>query len=67
MGLIVSVNGFADTALEQYKESTPFIALDGRDLFMVLDGRVRLDDLLRAKRRHANETGACYLAATDFL
>ncbi len=67
LGLIVSVNGFTGAALEQYAEATPFIAVDGRDLFLVLDGRVRLDDLLRAKRRHANETGACYLPATDLL
>ncbi len=63
----MSVNGFASTALEEYNHSTPFLALDGQDLIMVLDDRIRLDDLLRAKRRHANETGACYLSATALL
>lgn len=42
----------------------PFLAFwphDGRtDLFMVLDDRIRLDDALRAKRRHANDTGSCH-------
>lgn len=63
LGLFVSVSGFSAPALRVYAEATPFIAMDGDDLFMVLDGRVRLDDLLRAKRRNANETGSCYLSA----
>lgn len=67
LGLFVSVNGFAATALEEYNHSTPFIAMDGYDVIMVLDSRVRLDDLLRAKRRHANETGACYLPVNALL
>jgi hypothetical protein len=67
LGLLVSVNGFTAAALDQYKEATPFVALDGRDLYTVPEGRVRLDDLLRAKRRHANETGACYLPVTALL
>lgn len=63
VGLFVSVNGFASTALEQYQEATPFIVMNGNDLYLALDQRVRLDDLLKAKKRHANETGDCYLAA----
>lgn len=58
-GLFVSINGFTEPFLKRFEQATPFIALDGSDLFMVLDGRVRLDDLLRAKKRHANETGSC--------
>lgn len=67
MGLFVSVNGFATTFIERFKESTPFITVDGSDLFMVLDERVRLDDLLRAKKRHANDTGSCHLPASGYL
>lgn len=63
LGLLVAVNGFSKPALERYSEKTPFITIDGADLFLVLDGRVRLDELLRAKRRHANETGSCFLSA----
>jgi len=63
LGLFVSVNGFTKPALEEYRESTPFITMDGADLYLALDQRVRLDDLLKTKKRHANETGDCYLPA----
>lgn len=67
IGLFVSINGFTTPFLKRFEESTPFITLDGADLFMVLDGRVRLDDLLRAKKRHANETGSCHLPASTYI
>ena len=67
LGLFVAVNGFSSAARTAYAESTPFITMDGGDVFLVLDGRIRLDDLLRAKRRHANETGSCYLSASAIL
>lgn len=67
LGLFISVNGFKSTFLDQYAESTSFITLDGSDLYLVLDNRLRLDDAIRAKRRHANETGSCHLAASALL
>ena len=67
LGLYVSVNGFTRDGLETYKEETPFMTMDGRDLFLVLDQRVRLDDLLRRKKRHANETGDCNYPATRLV
>lgn len=67
LGLFVAVNGWSSAALTTYRESTPFITMDGGDVYAVLDARVRLDDLLRAKRRHANETGSCYLSASEML
>lgn len=41
--------------------------IDGSDLYLVLDQRVRLDDLLKLKKRHANEKGGCYLPAASIL
>ncbi|WP_231494876.1 restriction endonuclease [Cellulomonas sp. KRMCY2] len=67
LGLFVAISGLSSAALSTYRESTPFITMDGGDVFLVLDGRVRLDDLIRAKRRHANETGSCYLSASEML
>jgi len=67
VGLFISVNGFTDPFKEAYRESTPFVAMDGADLYAVLDNRVRLDDLIRAKKRHANETGSCYLPASQVV
>lgn len=67
IGLFVSINGFTANFLSRFETATPFITLDGTDLFMVFDNRVRLDDLLRAKKRHANETGSCHLPATTYI
>jgi hypothetical protein len=67
LGLFISVNGFTQDAIATYTESTPFMTLDGADLMLVLEQRVRLDDLLRRKKRHANETGECYLPAAAIV
>lgn len=39
----------------------------GDDIYLVLDERLTLDVLLRAKKRHVNETGDCYFAARNLL
>ena len=65
VGLFVSVNGFSQPALDEYREATPFIVMNGTDLYLALDQRVRLDDLIKSKKRHANETGDCYLPAAS--
>ena len=67
LGLFISVSGFAKTAVQRYDESTPFLAIDGGDLICVLERRIRLDDLIRSKRRHANETGSCFVSAFQLL
>ena len=63
LGMFVSVSGFTGPALEAYAERTSFVTFEGSDLYLVLERRVRLDELLRDKRRHANETGSCYWPA----
>lgn len=67
MGLFVSIGGFAGTFFDRFAQSTPFITMDGHDMFLVLDDRIRLDDALRAKRRHANDTGSCHYPVSSFL
>lgn len=67
LGLFVSSSGFSSGFKETYARATPFITLDGVDLYAVLDDRFRLDDLLRAKKRHANETGSCFLPVSALL
>lgn len=67
LGLYISVSGFTKDALEEYSDSTPFITMDGMDIITVLDERVRLDELLKRKKRHANETGECYFPATAMM
>ena len=60
LGLFISVSGFTSDAREKFKENSQFITMDAYELFLVLDGRVRLPDMLRRKKRHANETGSCF-------
>lgn len=67
LGLYVSINGFTKDALDEYSTSTPFITMDGMDLMAVLEERVMLDDLLRRKKRHMNETGNCHFPAAAML
>ncbi|MGV9300047.1 hypothetical protein [Amycolatopsis sp. NPDC003676] len=67
MGLFVSIKGYTANFIKRFEESTPFITMDGSDLYLILEGRVRLDDLLRAKKRHANDTGSCHLPASKYL
>lgn len=67
LGLFIAVSGFSGAACTAYEQRTSFLTMDGGDLFTVLDGRIRFDDLLMAKRRHANETGSCYLPASQVL
>ncbi|MFE3606838.1 restriction endonuclease [Streptomyces goshikiensis] len=61
LGLYVSMSGYSSDALAVYSYSTPFITMDGSDFMAVLDQRIRLDDLLDHKKRHASQTGHCYL------
>lgn len=67
VGIFVSVNNFTSDALAQFATASPFVVFTGEDIYMVLDGRIRLDDLLRAKKRHVNETGNCYFLARNLL
>jgi hypothetical protein len=63
LGLFISVSGFTEGARQAFREGTRFQTLDGEDLFFVLDARITLDELLRRKKRYANETGSCYYPA----
>jgi hypothetical protein len=67
LGLLISVNGLSRGARDKFRMRTPFIAVDGLDLMHVLSGAVRLDELLKRKRRYANETGDCYFPAARML
>lgn len=67
IGLFISNSGFTSDALEEYWKGTPFLAVDGEDLFHVLDGRIKLPEMIYTKRRHASETGSCMIRVRDFL
>lgn len=59
MGLIITINGLTPEAISP--EFKSIIVMDSIDLIAILDGRVRLTDLLYKKRRKANETGKIYV------
>jgi len=44
---------------------SPLGTTTGHDGDLTLDQRVRLDDLIKVKKRHANETGDCFLPASS--
>jgi hypothetical protein len=67
LGLYISMNGFTTDAVAVYSFSTPFITMDGPDFMAVLEQRIRLDELIRRKKRHASETGRCSLPVTEIL
>ncbi|MFF5572489.1 restriction endonuclease [Streptomyces luteogriseus] len=67
LGLYISMNGFTSDAVAVYSFSTPFITMDGLDFMAVLDQRIRLDELIRRKKRHASETGHCSLKVAEIL
>ncbi len=67
LGLYVSMSSFTADALAVYSFSTPFITMDGLDFMAVLDQRIRLDDLIARKKRHASETGHCYLPVVEIF
>lgn len=67
LGLYVSMSGFTSDALDVYAYGTPFITMDGGDFMAVLEQRIRLDELMKRKKRHASETGHCYLPVSKIF
>lgn len=68
-GVLVSINGFSEPALEAItKGKQPiFFLMDGYDLTVVLEGQMRLDELLRAKIRRLSEEGSPFVSARELL
>ena len=62
-GLFISVNGFSSLASETFSKGrrANLIAMDGQDLILILEQRWSLEDAIRAKIRHAGETGEVHL------
>lgn len=59
LGLFAAVSGFFEPAISAHTDcGTGVVFMGGADLYSVLEGRIRLDELLDAKRRHLGETGS---------
>jgi hypothetical protein len=68
-GVFIALNGFTTEALEAITrgKQTNFFLLDGYDLVSVLEGRVRLDFLMRAKLRLLAEEGRIFVSAAELV
>src|SRR5579875_520340 len=68
LGLLVSINGFAATAITLHSGNhSPMILMDGGDLYAVLDGRIDLRELLNRKRRESSMSGRMLFTAAEML
>lgn len=69
LGLYVSINGFSVDGLTAYLQGNrpKLVCMDGADLMLVLEGRIRLDDLLRRKIDLAAERRLISISAMDII
>jgi hypothetical protein len=69
LGFFVSINGFSEEALIALEKTSKKVCIlcDGQDLIMVLEARIRLDDLIIRKKRHAIQTGQLYISVKEIL
>lgn len=68
-GVFISLNGFSGGALKAitHGKQPTFFLMDGYDLTIVLEGRMSLVDLLRAKLRKLTEEGDVHVSARKLL
>ena len=65
LGLYVSLDGYSSECMKTENASVKaIILLDGQDLIQVLEGRIKLTDMLYLKRRHAAQTGDIFYRIT---
>lgn len=68
LGLFLSIDGFSvESVQSKNPDLRSLILMDGMDLDAILNDRIKLDDLLYRKRRHASETGNIYLHINKIL
>lgn len=68
-GLFISVNGYSEQSLDAITRGKQpnFAMIDGAHLYRVLQGAVRLDDLLRQVVRGLQEQGRPYIPVVELL
>ena len=67
-GLMVSMNGYTTEACNVLERTgSRLLLVDGADIAAVLEGAIRLEELLLRKRRHAAETGNPYLRLHEII
>ena len=68
-GVFIALNGCTPQALDAITRGKQpnFFLVDGYDLTTILEGSVRLDELLRAKLRRLAEEGKVFVSARDLV
>lgn len=66
-GIFISISGFTDDGLAAFLRGRPtnIIAINGQDIYFILEGKIRLDDAIRLKARRAAETGEVLASVYD--
>jgi len=68
MGILVSMSGFTDIAIQQASgRKTPLLLMDYGHIYLALGGIWSLSETITRLRRYASQTGQAYLSSTDFL
>ena len=67
MGLFLSINGWSSEVPNALKQNPrkSIILMNGNDLTLVLNGKVKLPDLITKKLSHLNYSGEPFLAAIE--
>lgn len=68
-GIFISISGFTQDGLAAFSRGRPtnLIAIDGQDLYFILDGQMPLDEVIRLKARRAAETGEIMVSVQQLL
>ena len=68
-GVFIALNGFTGEALDSITrgKQANFFLMDGYDIVSILEGRVRLDFLMRIKLRRLAEEGRIFVSAKEIL
>ncbi len=68
LGLFVSMGGYSPDGISAHSQGHKVLLLiDGAHLAAILEGRLRLSDLLLRARRHASQTGEIYLPFSELF
>jgi hypothetical protein len=68
-GIFISISGFTEDGLVAFSRGRPtnLIAINGQDLYFILDGEMSLDQVIRLKARRAAETGEVMVSVQQLL
>jgi len=68
LGLFISTGGYSPDGISAHSQGQKvLILIDGAHLTAVLEGRLRLGELLLRARRHASQTGQIYLPFSELF